>query len=139
MNTSPARAIGFLAVTTGILILISVAFSTLLYFTGGFRVWAMHAFLVALGVLLNMVLAWKLHTQLRTQSLRWNQFMLLIEMIGSLVVLIGVIWVIGGAVSGRLPLYQAWILMAFGYAFIGLWLLLLNLHARSRNRWSRSL
>ena len=44
-----------------------------------------------------------------------------------------------GAFSGAMPLYQAWLLMAFGYAFIGLWLLLLNLHARLNDIWPRSL
>lgn len=139
INNSFPRAIRWLTITIPIVNFFGIAVYCWIFFKGGFQAWMIPAYIIAIAALLNTALAWSLYSHFRVQSPRLSKLMFGAEVIGSLIIFIGSVHLILGAISGRLPLYQTRLLIDFGYAFIGLWRLLLNYHARLYKTWWRHL
>lgn len=105
---------------------------------------AMRAFIILIGVFLNLRLIWMIYLDFRTKSNWLSQFILVIGMIGSFIVLIGSAFELLNNIVGHdliiwFPLSQTLTIIVVGYGFIGVWLLLLNYQARLRDAWPRGL
>ena len=105
---------------------------------------AIRAFIIVIGVLLNLRFMWMIYLDFRTKSNWLNLFILVIGMIGSFIVLIGSAFellnnIVGYSLIVWFPLSQTLTIIVVGYGFIGIWLLLLNYQARLHDAWSRRL
>ncbi|MEP7133562.1 MAG: hypothetical protein ABI904_01395 [Chloroflexota bacterium] len=90
MNNSLLRSIGLLSIVIGIGIFIGIVFYWLSFRTLERTPWLIiSAFIIAIGVLLNIMLAWRLHLYFHTRSPRSGQFVLQTGMIGLFIVLVG--------------------------------------------------
>ncbi len=145
MDNSPSRTFGLLAIIMGIDILMGFSFYAL-----GFHIFNRTPFLIistflgVIGALLNPTLVWMHHRNFHAQSLGPRQFILITGMIGSLIVSIGsgldfLNTIVGHNLIILYSLSQTQSIIAVGYAFIGTWLLLLNVQARLHAAWSRRL
>ena len=145
MNNSPSRGSGWLAITIGIGILIRIVFYELSFHVfNRTPLLIISAFLIVIGAFLNPTLIWMLRRNIHAQSLVLRQFIFLTGMIGSLIILIGsgfdfLNTIVGHNLIILYPLSQMQSIIAVGYAFIGIWLLSLNVQARLHDRWSRRL
>ena len=162
MNNSYSRSIGLMAISIGITSFIGL----LTYGMAGFGVLAsfiltmlpfnltpllsttpllaIRAFIIVIGALLNIGLVWMIYLDFRTKSTWFSPFVLMTGMFGSFVVLIGSAFELLNRVVGHhliiwFPLGQTLSIIVVGYAFIGIWLLLLNYPARLHDTWSRRL
>jgi len=143
MNNFPSRIPGLLAISIGVDILIGV-----LLYVLSFQIFnrtpllTIGTFLILMGALLNPALVWMFHHNFHGEPLGLRQFMVIIGMIGSLIVLIGsgfdfLNTIVGYNLIILYPLSQTQSIIAVGYSFIGIWLVLLNFQARLHNLWSR--
>ena len=144
MNNSLSRAIGLLSIVIGIDTLIGIVFYWLSFRTFDRTPLLMiSTFMIAIGALLNMLFVRRLHLNFRARSPRFSQFVLLAGMLGSLIVLIGSALDLLSAILGHsfdaFPLSQTWSIIVVGYAFLGIWLLLLNYDAQFHDTWRRYL
>lgn len=135
MNNSPSRFLGLLAVITGINILVGIVFYELSFHVYNRTPWlGMGTFLILIGALLNPVLVWRLYRHLGAEPQRSSRLILITGMIGSIIALIGsgfdfLNTIIGHNLVILYPLSQTQSIIAVGYAFLGIWLLLLNAQA----------
>lgn len=160
MNNSYSRSIGLMAISIGItsfmgLITYSMAgFGVLTSYILTMRPFnmtpllsitpllAIRAFMILIGALLNLRFVWLIYLDFRTQSHWFSLFMLISGMIGSFIVFIGSAVDFLNTIAGHdliiwFPLSQS--IIVVGYAFLGLWLLLLNYQARFHDTWSHGL
>lgn len=125
MNNIPSRAISRLTVAIGITAIVSIVSLILFFIFGGF--WGpLNDLTIAVFALLSAVLAWMLHPFFRIQSPRLSYFMLIVAIAGAVITCIGSALVMSGSTSWQL----AGSVNALGFAFIGIWLLAFNYHAR---------
>jgi len=162
MNNSSSRTIGWIAISIGI-----TSFMGLItYGMAGFGVLtsyiltmrpfnmtpilsitpllAMRAFLILIGVFLNLRFIWMIYLDFRTKSPWFSLLLLMTGMIGSFIVFIGSAFellndTVGYSLIIWFPLSQTLSIIVVGYGFIGVWLLLLNYQARLHNAWPRGL
>lgn len=121
----PSRAISRLTVAIGITAIVSIVSLILFFIFGGF--WGpLNDLTIAIFALLSAVLAWMLHPFFRIQSPRLSNFMLIIAIVGAVIGCIGSALVMSGTTGWQL----AGSVNALGFAFIGIWLLAFNYHAR---------
>lgn len=121
----PSRAISRLTVAIGITAIVSIVSLILFFIFGGF--WGpLNDLTIAIFALLSAVLAWMLHPFFRIQSPRLSCFMLIVAIAGAVITCIGSALVMSGTTSWQL----AGSVNALGFAFIGIWLLAFNYHAR---------
>lgn len=142
MNNSLSRSIGLLSIAIGIGTLIGVVFYWLSFrIFDGTPLLMISASIIAIGALLNIMLARRLHLNFQARSPRFSQFVLFAGMLGSLIVLIGSALDLLSAISGHsfdvFSLSQTRSIIVVGYAFIGLWLQMLNYDARFHDTWPR--
>lgn len=144
MNNLLSRSIGWLSTVIGISTLMGIVFywSSFHIFNGTLLL-MISTFMIAIGALLNIMLVQKLHLNFRAQSPRFSKFVLLAGMLGSLIALIGSALDLLSAILGHsfdvFPLSQTRSILVVGFAFIGIWLLLLNYDARFYDLWPRGL
>jgi hypothetical protein len=145
MKNSPSRILGWLALSIGMDILIGIVFYEL-----SFQVYnrtpllTIGTFLIVIGALLNPALILIFHHDFHGESLGLRQFIALVGMIGSVVVLIGsgfdfLNTIVGHNLIILYSLSQTQSIIAVGYGFMGIWLLLLNVQALFHDAWSRHL
>ncbi len=162
MNNSYSRYIGLMVISIGItsfigLITYSMAgFGVLASFILTMRPFnmtpllsitpllAIRAFIILIGVLLNLRFMWMIYLDFRTKSTWFSPFMLMIGMIGSFIVLIGSAFELLNKIVGHnliiwFPLGQTLSIVVVGYGLIGIWLLMLNNQARLHDAWPRHL
>ncbi len=144
MNNSLSRPIGLLSIVIGIDTLIGNAFYWLsFHIFDGTPLLMISTFMIAIGALLNIMLVRRLHLNFRAWLPRLSQLVLLAGMLGSLIVLIGSALDLLSAILGHsfdvFPLSQTRSILVVGFAFIGIWLLLLNYDARFYDTWWRYL
>ena len=145
MHNSALRSPGWLAITIGMGILIGVVLYELSFHVfNRTPLLTISAVLIAIGALLNPTLVWMLHHNLAGQLLGLRQFIFITGRIGSLIALIGsgfdfLNTIVGHNLIILYPLSQTQSIIAVGYAFIGIWLLSLNIQARLHDTWSRRL
>ncbi len=134
MENIRSRAIGRLTIAIGITAIVSIVSLILFFIFGGF--WGpLNDFTIALFALMIAVLAWMLHPFFRTQSPRLSYFMLITAIVGAVIACIGSALVMSGTTSWQL----AGSVNALGYAFIGIWLLAFNYHARLTDVFPKNL
>ena len=125
MENIPSRAISRLTVAMGITAIVSIVSLILFFIFGGF--WGpLNDLTIAVFALMSASLAWMLHPFFRAQSPRLSYFMLIAAIAGAVIACIGSALVMSGTTSWQL----AGSVNALGYAFIGVWLLAFNFHAR---------
>ena len=145
MDKSKSPAIHLVAIALGISLLTGTIFHRL-----SFRVfdptpvWISRAFIILVGTILTMILVWMVHRELRQEPSLFHVPVFLIGMPGSIVALIGSSFDLLNAIAGHaliiwFPLSQTQSIIAVGYGFIGIWLLLLNFHSRLLGLWSTGL
>jgi len=105
---------------------------------------AMRAFLILIGLFLNLRFIWMIYLDFRTKSSWFSLFLLMTGMLGSFLVLIGSAFELLNRIVGHnliiwFPLGQTLSIIVVGYGFIGVWLLLLNYQARLHDVWPRPL
>lgn len=143
MNNSPSRAIRLLAIAFGVSILSGLGLTCLSFlFFDRNPLLTISAFMILMGTLLNLILLWMLHQDVRVQSIRFRQLILTTGVVGSPIALIGATNDFVNAVAGYdliiwFPLSQS--IIVTGYGFVGIWLLLLNSHAQIHDLWSHRL
>lgn len=162
MNNSSSRTIGWIAISIGITSFMGLT----AYGMAGFAVLtsyiltmrpfnltpllsttpllAIRAFVILIGVLLNLRFIWMIYLDFRTKSPWFSLFLLMTGMIGSFIVLIGSAFELLNNIVGHnliilFPLGQTLSIIVVGYGFIGIWLLLLNYQARLHDAWPRRL
>lgn len=125
MENIPSRAINRLTVAMGITAIVSIVSLILFFIFGGF--WGpLNDLTIAVFALMSAALAWLLHPFFRAQSPRLSYSMLIAAIAGAVIACIGSALVMSGTASWQL----AGSVNALGYAFIGVWLLAFNFHAR---------
>lgn len=125
MENIPSRAISRLTVAMGITAIVSIVSLILFFIFGGF--WGpLNDLTIAVFALMSAALAWLLHPFFRAQSPRLSYSMLIAAIAGAVIACIGSALVMSGTTSWQL----AGSVNALGYAFIGVWLLAFNFHAR---------
>lgn len=144
MNTV-SRTTSWLAICVGSAIFLgSVSYEWSFHVFNRIPLLTFSAFLIVIGALLNPTLVWTLHQNLHAQSLESREFIVITGLIGSLIVLIGSGLDFLNTIAGHnliilYSLSQTQSIIAVGYAFIGIWLLLLNVQARLHAVWPRRL
>jgi hypothetical protein len=134
MENLSTRAIGKLTIAMGIVAIVSIASLILFFIFEGF--WGpLNDLTIAVFALMSAALAWMLHPFFRTQSPRLSYFMLITAIVGAVIACIGSAFVISGTTSWQL----AGSVNALGYAFIGIWLLAFNYHARLTDVFPKNL
>ncbi len=116
-----SNPIGWVAIATGIVGLLGLAF-IILFFTVGQPFGTLNDICIGLTAILSVVLAWVLYPQYHAQSPLFSKVALVIAMIGALLVMVGSAL----AISGVKGWFLSGLYMAAGNAMIGLWLLGLN-------------
>jgi hypothetical protein len=125
MENIPSRAISRLTVAMGITAIVSIVSLILFFIFGGF--WGpLNDLTIAVFALMSAALAGLLHPFFRAQSPRLSYSMLIAAIAGAVIACIGSALVMSGTTSWQL----AGSVNALGYAFIGVWLLAFNFHAR---------
>ena len=128
------RSIGKLTIAMSMVAIVSIVSLILFFMFGGF--WGpLNDLTIALYALLSAALAWMLHPFFRTQSPRLSYFMLITAIVGAVIACIGSALVMSGTTSWQL----AGSVNALGYAFIGIWLLAFNYHARLTDVFPKNL
>jgi hypothetical protein len=122
--------IGWVAIATGVAGLLGLVF-IILFFTIGQPFGTLNDIFIGIAGILSEALAWKLYTQLHTQSPLLSQIALIFALVGALIIAVGSVLVI----SGKTGWYLAGLYMAVGNALIGLWLLGLNYSVQQSNPW----
>ena len=162
MNNTSSRTIGWIAILIGITSFIGL----ITYGMAGFGVLtsyvltmrpfnmtptlsitpllAMRAFLILIGLFLNLRFLWMIYLDFRTKSPWFSLFLLMTGMLGAFLVLIGSAFELLNRIVGHnliiwFPLGQTQSIIVVGYGFIGVWLLLLNYQARLHDAWPRGL
>lgn len=134
MENVSSRAIGKLTITMGIVAVVSIVSLILFFIFGGF--WGpLNDLTIAVFALMSAALAWMLHPFFRTQSPRLRYFMLITTIVGAVIACIGSALVMSGTTSWQL----AGSVNAFGFAFIGVWLLAFNYQARLTDAFPQNL
>jgi hypothetical protein len=132
MNNSPSRFLGLLAVINGIDILVGIVFYELSFHVNNRTLLlTMGAFLILIGALLNPALVSRLYRHFGAEPKWSSRFLLITGMIGSIIALIGsgfdfLNTIVGHNLVILYPLSQTQSIITIGYAFLGIWLLLLN-------------
>ena len=144
MKGSPTRNIGLLAIMIGIGTLIGVVAYMLSASTfNRTPLLVISAFLITIGALLNMILVWIFNLIFREQAPGFSMLGVIAGLIGSIIVFLGSgLDLLRATLTysfDSFPLSQTRSIMVFGYAFIGLWLMLLNYYALLHDMWSRRL
>jgi len=129
-----SNPIGWVAIATGIVGLLGLAF-IILFFTVGQPFGTLNDICIGLTAILSVVLAWALYPQYHAQSPLLSKVALVIAMIGALLVMVGSAL----AISGVKGWFLSGLYMAAGNAMIGLWLLGLNYSFWRGNPWPHSL
>lgn len=136
MNYSYSRVTGFVAISIATAIFIGFISSLLtLRAFNTTPLLAIRSFVITIAALLNIRLIWMLQLGFRTPLLWFSRFMLLTGLIGSIFVFIGPAFdflntILRHDIIIWFPLSQTQSIIAVGFAFIGIWLLLLNYQAR---------
>lgn len=134
MENTPSRAISRLTVAIGITAIVSIVSLILFFIFGGF--WGpLNDLTIAIFALLSAALAWMLHPFFRIQSPRLSYLMLIVAIAGAVITCIGSALVMSGSTSWQL----AGSVNALGFAFIGIWLLAFNYHARLTDVFPKTL
>jgi hypothetical protein len=125
MRTSSSSIIGLIAIITAVVAMIGLVFIALFYtlvdrIGGPFG--ALNDLFVAVGALLSGVLAWVIYPIHRSYAPRRSGFALASALIGACLAPIGSALVVY-EVTGW---FLAGLVTTFGYALIGIWLLVLN-------------
>ncbi|TAK10672.1 MAG: hypothetical protein EPO32_14555 [Anaerolineae bacterium] len=126
--------LGWTAIATGSAGLLALLF-IILFFTIGQPFGTLNDIFIGITALLSGILAWMLYAQHHAQSPRYSLIALVLALAGAVVVAIGSTLV----VSGKTGWYLAGLYTGFGNAFIGLWLLGLNLSAQQTHPWPQNL
>ena len=133
-NNFSLVTIGWVAIATGIVGLLGLAF-IILFFTVGQPFGTINDYCIGLTAILSVVLVWMLYSRLHSQSPLLSQVTFVIAMLGALLVLVGTAL----AISGVKGWFLSGLYMAAGNAMIGLWLLGLNYSALRDNSLPQSL
>jgi hypothetical protein len=145
MNYSYSRVTGFVAISIATAIFIGFISSLLtLHAFDITPLLAIRSFVITIAALLNIRLIWMLQLGFRTPLHWFSRFMLITGLIGSFIVFIGSAFDFLNTIVGHnliiwFPLSQTQSIIAVGFAFIGIWLLLLNYQARLDKAWSHRL
>lgn len=140
MNHFPSRVMHLLAIAMGVSILAGLGLNGLsLLFFDRTPLLTISAFMIFIGAFLNAMILWMLHQYSRLPSSWFSQLILATGIGGSLIVLIGATNDFINSVAGYdlitwFPLSQS--IIVVGYGFVGIWLLLLNIHARIHHLWT---
>jgi len=134
MNNFSSVTIGWVAIATGIVGLLGLAF-IILFFTVGQPFGTLNDICIGLTAILSLVLVWMLYPGYHTQLPLLSQVALVIAMFGAVLVLVGTAL----AISGVKGWFLSGLYMAAGNAMIGLWLLGLNYFALRDNSLPHSL
>src|SRR4030043_1309286 len=116
--------IGWVAIATGIVGLLGLAF-IILFFTVGQPFGTLNDICIGLRAILSVVLVWMLYPGHHSQSPLLSQVVLVIAIFGALLVIIGSAL----AISGVKGWFLSGLYMAAGNAMIGLWFQGLNYSA----------
>ena len=127
-NNFSSITIGWVAIATGIVGLLGLAF-IILFFTVGQPFGTLNDICIGLTAILSVVLVWMLYPKHHGQSPLLSQVTFIIAMFGAILVLIGTVL----AISGVKGWFLSGLYMAAGNAMIGLWLLGLNYFALRDN------
>jgi len=133
-NNFSSVTIGWVAIATGMVGLLGLAF-IILFFTVGQPFGTINDYCIGLTAILSVVLVWMLYSRLHSQSPLLSQVTFVIAMLGALLVLVGTAL----AISGLKGWFLSGLYMAAGNAMIGLWLLGLNYSALRDNSLPQSL
>ena len=133
-NNFSSITIGWVAIATGIVGLLGLAF-IILFFTVGQPFGTLNDYCIGLTAILSVVLVWMLYPKHHGQSPLLSQVTFIIAMFGAILVLIGTVL----AISGVKGWFLSGLYMAAGNAMIGLWLLGLNYSALRDNSFPQSL
>lgn len=123
-NNFSSVTIGWVAIATGIVGLLGLAF-IILFFTVGQPFGTLNDICIGLTAILSVVLVWMLYPRYHAQSPLLSQVTLVIAMLGAILVMAGSAL----AISGIKGWFLSGLYMAAGNAMIGLWLLGLNYSA----------
>jgi hypothetical protein len=133
-TTARSHAIRRLTMAIAIVCLVNVLTIILMYSVAGFF-GPLNDLGVAVEGILIAVLAWKLYPSTRGQSSRLSVFALIAAIVGAALVVVGSAVVIF-RVTGW---FFAGLITVFGYAVIGLWVVVTNYLARRGNTWPHGL
>ncbi|MGZ9223994.1 MAG: hypothetical protein ACXW4M_00410 [Anaerolineales bacterium] len=133
-NNFSSVTIGWVAVATGMVGLLGLAF-IILFFTVGQPFGTLNDICIGLTALLSVVLVWTLYPGHHARSPLLSQVALVIAIFGALLVMVGSAL----AISGVTGWFLSGLYMAAGNAMIGLWLLELNYTALQGNPLPHSL
>ena len=133
-NNFSLVAIGWVAIATGIVGLLGLAF-IILFFRVGQPFGTLNDICIGLIAILSVVLVWMLYPKHHAQFPLLSQVALVIAMFGAVLVLVGTAL----AISGVKGWFLSGLYMAAGNAMIGLWLLGLNYFALRDNSLPHSL
>jgi hypothetical protein len=126
--------IGWVAIATGLVGLLGLAFIILL-FTVGQPFGTINDVCIGMTAILSVVLVWMLYPRHHAQSPLLSQVALVIVIFGAILVTIGSVL----AISGIKGWFLSGLYMAAGNAMIGLWLLALGYSALQDNSLPQSL
>jgi hypothetical protein len=127
-NNFSLVTIGWVAISTGIVGLLGLAF-IILFFTVGQPFGTLNDICIGLTAILSVVLVWMLYPKYHVQFPLFSQVALVVAMFGAVLVLVGTAL----AISGVKGWFLSGLYMAAGNAMIGLWLLGLNYAALRDN------
>jgi len=133
-NNFSLVTIGWVAIATGIVGLLGLAF-IILFFTVGQPFGTINDYCIGLTVILSVVLVWMLYPGHHARSPLLSQVTFVIAMLGAILVMVGTAL----AISGLKGWFLSGLYMAAGNAMIGLWLLGLNYSALRDNSFPQSL
>ena len=133
-NNFSLVTIGWVAIATGIVGLLGLAF-IILFFTVGQPFGTINDYCIGLTVILSVVLVWMLYPGHHAQFPLLSKVAFVIAMFGAILVLVGTAL----AISGLKGWFLSGLYMAAGNAMIGLWLLGLNYSALRDNSFPQSL
>jgi len=133
-NNFSSVTIGWVAIATGIVGLLGLAF-IVLFFTVGQPFGTLNDICIGLTAIMSMVLVWMLRPRYHAQFPLLSKVTLVIAIFGALLVMVGSAL----AISGTKGWFLSGHYMAAGNAMIGLLLLGLNYSALRENSWPHSL
>ena len=133
-NNFSLVTIGWVAIATGMVGLLGLAF-IILFFTVGQPFGTINDYCIGLTAILSVVLVWMLYPGHHARSPLLSQVTFVIAMLGAILVMVGTAL----AISGVKGWFLSGLYMAAGNAMIGLWLLGLNYSALRDNSFPQSL
>ena len=133
-NNFSEVTMGWVAIATGIVGLLGLAF-IILFFTVGQPFGTLNDYCIGLTAILSVVLVWMLYPGHHAQFPLLSKVTLVIAILGAILVMVGT----GLAISGVKGWFLSGLYMAAGNAMIGLWLLGLNYSALRDNSLTHSL